>query len=215
MPTFQQDVSDQASRLVHRLGFRTEQRLWVRAALLHGVILAAFGIFLPFFQGVGFFDAVVLGAYQAIAVVFAAPAAAAKLEPGTGFRAAVIHSALCLLYGLLMTAAMIVLGVATVLATRTVFVGPSLEVFAETGLFAILLTWAVTLASTWLANQFSPGAAKMLVRIVFFGLLIVFFFRSRWLPDIALTGSAIAAVLALGFLFLIRQNLSASSGARA
>lgn len=215
MPTFQQDVSDQASRLIHRLGFRKERQLWVRAALLHGVVLAAFGVFLPFIQGVGFFDAVVLGAYQAIAVVFAAPAAAAKLETGAGFRAALIHAGLCLLYGILTTTAMIVLGGATVLTTQTVFVGPSLEVFSETGIFAILLTLAVTLASTWLANRFSPGAAKMLVRVVFFALLILFFFRSRWLPDIALTGAAISAVVAIAFLFLIRQTLGASSEANA
>lgn len=215
MPTFQQDVTGQTSRLIDRLGFRTEKRQWVRAALLHGVILAAFGVFLPFIQGVGFFDSVVLGAYQAIAVVFAAPAAAVKLEPGASFRTALIHTGLCWLYGILMTTVMIVLGVVTVLTTATVFVGPSLEVFSETGIFAILLTLAVTLASTWLANQFSPGAAKMLVRVVFFSLLIVFFFRSRWLPDIALTGAAIAAVLAIVFLFLVRQAVSTSAEAKA
>lgn len=213
MPTFQQDVSNQTSQLIHRLGFRKEGRVWVRAALLHGVILAAFGVFLPFIQGVGFFDAVVLGAYQAIAVVFAAPAAAVQLEPGSGFRAALIRAGVCLAYGVLMTSAMILLGVATVLLTNTVFVGPSLEVFFETELFAILLTLAVTLASVWLANRFSPGAAKMLVRVVFFGLLIVFFFRSRWLPDVALAGASIAAVVAVIFMFLIRQNRQDTSGA--
>ena len=88
MLTFQRDILIQAGMLLRRLGFRNDpSRQWVRAALLHGVLLAAFGIFLPFLQGVDFYDSILLGAYQAISVVFSAPAAAIRLKRPDMMRA--------------------------------------------------------------------------------------------------------------------------------
>ena len=53
------------------------------------------------------------------------------------------------------------------------------------------------------------GAARMVLRIIFLGLLMLFFFRSRWLPDVELTGTALClGVTAVAIAALRRMIVS-------
>lgn len=215
MQSFVHDLGIEAGRLRRRLGFTSTsgsvRQSWLRSVLIHLSIIAVFGVFLPFGQGIGFFDSVVLGAYQALAVVFAAPAAAVRFEQPPRFTETIARVLVCCVYGGVLAWILIVTGAATVLLTNAVYVGPSLETLADTGIFGIGLSLAVTSAAVWLTLISSPSAAKVWVRAVFFSLLIVFFFRSRWLPDIAWTGAGIAAAVTILLWFLLwkvaaRQN---------
>jgi hypothetical protein len=43
------------------------------------------------------------------------------------------------------------------------------------------------------------------LRLAFFGLLILFYYRGQWLPDVGLTGAAACLVLAGLFVELLRR----------
>ena len=68
------ELAEEASNLRTRLGFRG--RGWIRVLPVYLVVIAIFGVFLPWQRGRDFLDAVILGAYACLGVVFAAPAAA-------------------------------------------------------------------------------------------------------------------------------------------
>ncbi len=51
------------------------------------------------------------------------------------------------------------------------------------------------------AVQFSGRAAMICLRVAFFGLLILYFYRGQWLADVGLTGAT--ACLAVTGLFIV------------
>ena len=59
----------------------------------------------------------------------------------------------------------------------------------------------------WIATKFSAVAARSAMRVMFLGLLVLFFFDSRWLPDVMGIGSlaavSVAAVALLGLRRLV------------
>ena len=58
----------------------TELRL--RAVILHLVLIAIFGVFLPLREGLGFLEPIMITAYACLGVLFAAPAAAKAFSKG-------------------------------------------------------------------------------------------------------------------------------------
>lgn len=182
----------------------------MRTTIVHAAVLIAFGTWLPYLKGQDFLDAVVLGAYLCLSVVFAAPAAAGSFETlPPSFNAAVARIVVCVLYGTLMTFSMLLAGLIVVYTTRVIVVGPDLRTLGETGAFAVMLALAVTSMVAWISVRYSPRLGKGSARIIFMGLLLLFFLNSRRLADVALTGAAISAVFALASLFLLQRSLSA------
>src|SRR5215469_5265878 len=53
---------------------------YARTVFIYGLLLIAFGIFLPWRKGLDFFDPALLSAYACLGIVFAGPAAAQAFE---------------------------------------------------------------------------------------------------------------------------------------
>jgi glycopeptide antibiotics resistance protein len=59
----------------------------------------------------------------------------------------------------------------------------------------------------WMTLRFSSGVARVALRIIFLGLLLLFFSRSRWLPDVAGIGVLLSLAVAAGAVVAIRRCL--------
>jgi hypothetical protein len=101
---------------------------------------------------------------------------------------------------------MLVLGIITVYVSRggRIVVGPDLRSLAECAAFGLTLSWAVSTAAAWISAEASPRAAKTAVRLVFLCLLAAFYFRSGWLPSVALRGAGVALLVSIVLLVGLR-----------
>lgn len=204
-------LAQEASDLRGRLGFQGPG--WIRAMLLYLLLIGVFGVFLPWQKGRDFLDSVMLGAYACLGVVFAAPAAASPFENDPKIGRASARVAISVLYGELVAGAMLLLGIITVYVVHRdrILVGPDLQSLLECAAFGLALSLAVSTAAVWLSVRFSPGAAKGAVRVVFLGLLAAFYFRSGWLPSVALRGAGIALLASILFFIGLRSTLATGS----
>lgn len=200
MDGFGRQFGEEARELRDRLGFRRPG--WVRATLIHTLVLGLFGFLLPYVKGVEFLDAVILGAYACLGVVFVAPAAAAPLEDPSPGRA-LARIAVCVLYGSAMSWSMLLGGLLTVYVTSPFLIGLEPEALGESLLFGVILSIAAAAMAVWIALRISAGAAKGTMRITFLALLLAFFWNARRLPEVALEGAGIAAVVAGAFVALL------------
>ena len=197
------ELAAESSGLRGRLGF---QKIgWAKVALVYFLLLGAFGVFLPWLRGRDFLDSVMLGAYASLGVVFAAPAAAAEFDQAPSTPRVLARVAVSVVYGELMAASILLLGLATVYISRRgrIAVGPDLRSLGECALLGISLSLAVCTAAAWISLRFSPSASKTSIRLVFLALLAVFYLRSGWLPTIALRGAAIALLIFVVFLLAL------------
>ncbi|MEO8099601.1 MAG: hypothetical protein ABI811_18020 [Acidobacteriota bacterium] len=171
---------------------------WVTAFPLL-VVFVAFGIWFPLQKGITILDPVFLGAYICLGVVFAAPAAV-LVPKGVRFAELLWRMGWAVGRGFAISAALLVSAVVTVYATHIVVVGPDPVSLAECAVFGLGLSAAVVAVVTFLTIYVSVAVARIATRLILLGLLGLFFFWSRWLPDIALKGAAISAAVALVFL---------------
>ncbi|HYV61968.1 MAG TPA: hypothetical protein VE958_04810 [Bryobacteraceae bacterium] len=208
------ELAQEASELRGRLGF--QGRSWIRALPIYLLLIGVFGVFLPWEKGRDFLDAVMLGAYACLGVVFAAPAAAAPFEKVPTIKRALARIFISVFYGELVTGAMLLLGMITVYVSRAgrIVVGPDLRSLAECAALGLTLSLAACTAASWISLRFSPGAAKGVVRVVFLGLLAAFYLRSGWLPTIALRGAGIALLASILFSLALRTTLAAGGRSR-
>ncbi|MEO5923548.1 MAG: hypothetical protein ABIR70_06955 [Bryobacteraceae bacterium] len=154
----------------------------------------AFALWLPWQKGVSFLDSTVLGAYACLGVVFAAPRVASGISVFKAVRD-----------GFLMSWAMLVTAVALIYFTRTVVVGPDFQTLGEIGVFGLALSAAGSSIVAFTAARASVGTAKLMARLLLLGLLGLFYFRSGWLPEVALIAAGICSGIAAIFLFLLRR----------
>jgi hypothetical protein len=206
------ELAQQASDLRRRLGF--QKISWIRALPVYLLLIGVFGVFLPWQKGRDFLDAVMLGAYACLGVVFAAPAAAAEFERTPTAQQALARLAIAVLYGELVAGAMLLLGMITVYVSRAgrIVVGPDLRSLAECAALGLTLSMAACTAALWTSLRFSPNTAKGAVRVVFLGLLAAFYLRSGWLPSVALRGAGIALLASIVFFIALRATLAAGGG---
>jgi hypothetical protein len=200
-------LAEEASGLLARMGLRG--RAWIRGVPIYILLLGVFGVFLPLQKGRDFLDAVMLGAYACLGVVFAAPAASSGFETRPTIGRAVARVFVCVLYGELIAGVMLLLAVSTVYISRggRIVVGPDLRSLAECLALGCALSLAVTTAAVWLSVTFSPRLARGVVRLIFLGLMAAFYFRSGWLPTVALRGAGIGLLAWLLFFTGLRGTL--------
>ena len=181
--------------------------------LLLIVLLGVFGILLPWSKGVDFLDPVMIGAYACLGGLFAAPAAALAFSGGCpktfGVAARMIGRAAGYGEGLVM--GMIGLGIATVNVGRAGRLRlPELDSLGATGLFGLMMTLAFACGAAWITLRYSASTARRISRIVFLLLAVAFFYGSRWLPEVALEGAGVSAILTATFALLLRKSIEAS-----
>jgi len=206
------ELAEEASNLRTRLGFQGPG--WIRVLPVYLLVIGIFGVFLPWQRGRDFLDAVILGAYACLGIVFAAPAAAPEFDRFPTIQEALARVAISVFYGEVLAGAMLLLGIATVYASRggRIMVGPDLRSLAECAALGLTLSWAVSTATVWLSLRTSPRAAKAAVRLMFLVLLAAFYFRSGWLPTVALRGVGIALLASI--LLFVALGTTLASGSR-
>lgn len=179
-----------------------------RGLLVHLVIIAIFGVWWPHLRGVEFFDPVFLAAYACLGVLFAGPAAAQAFQncPGS-LQEALARIFWAVFYGEGIALLILAAGIGVVLKTRTVPIDPDWNGLAGAAMLGFFASVAMASVAAWFAIRFSPGAARAALRILFLGLLLLFFFKSRWLPDITDRGASICAGVAILAIFAIQRSI--------
>ena len=205
------ELAEEASNLRTRLGFQDTG--WMRVLPVYLLVIGIFGVFLPWQKGRDFLDSVILGAYACLGVVFAAPAAAPEFEKVPTIQTALARVLISVLYGELLAGVMLMLGITTVYLSRggSIVVGPDLRSLAECAALGLMLSWAVSTTAVWISLRTSPQTAKTVIRLVFLVLLAAFYFRSGWLPAVALGGAGIALLTSILLSVGLRTTLASGS----
>jgi hypothetical protein len=143
--------------------------------------------------------------------VFSGPAAIRLIEearqavpPVRSVADATLSLAAAVAFGEAIVIAMLGLGLITVRILHGRLFLLDLGSLAAGLVLGLVLSLALAALAGWVTLAFSAGAAQLSLRAAFVALLIAFFLRSRWLPDVAWTASAItlgAAVVLLALLF--------------
>ena len=207
MDSFPQELRHEGHAFLRRVSSRT-------TLLLNIAILLLFGVLFPWKKGLDFPDPVIITAYCCLGVLFAAPAAAQACaeNPPQTFPAAGARIFWCVVYGEIMALAMLAGGIATFNVAHWLgqFMYPTFSTAAPALALGITGSTAFASAAGAIALRFSAGAARAALRVMFLGLLVLFFFYSRWLPDVAATGALICLVLSVAILLALRWRMVAA-----
>lgn len=179
--------------------------------LIHVVLVAIFGVLIPWWKGIDFFDPVITAAYACMGVLFAAPAAAQAFSGSRpqSMRDAYGRAGKAVLYGEGLALIFLTAGTATVSLTHGARLRlPELDVLGETAVLGLAASVAFASLAGWATLRFSAGMARLAMRILFVGLLIAFLYYGRSLPDVALMGSALCAAIAVVNVFLLWREVS-------
>jgi hypothetical protein len=188
---------------------RSARNRTIRNSVIYVLLILAFGIAVPVAKGLGFFDPTLLAAYACLGTIFAGPAAAQKFgeRPGS-FGEAMRWIVRAVLFGELIAIAMLACGVATVYYTiRAGFFPPDLVTLGYSLWLGLAACLALASLAAWVAVEFSGGAARMALRLVFVGLLVLYYLRGAWLTDVAGPGILICLMAAVVFVMLLRHTL--------
>jgi hypothetical protein len=182
----------------------------VPTVLLYVALIAVFGVFLPWTKGLDFLDPVMTAAYACLGVLFAGPASAeafAEKRPDS-LKAALLRAGKAVMYGEVLAMVMLIAGVATVSISRGRRLRlPELDVLGASALLGLMASTALALIAGWITLRFSYGAARRALRFVFLAMLVAFYFWSRWLPDVALRGAILAAVITGVMILAMRRQV--------
>ncbi len=207
MQGFSYHLRDQARELGSRLGIGRSSG--VRIQLLHLAVVAVFGVYVPWMKGLAFLDPVILAPYACLGVFFAAPAAAQAFEEGVpvSMKAVLARILVAVVYGEAMATAILLAGFITVYARhpRLGVFSPELVTFAAAGLLGVTASIVLAAAATWITLRFSAGSARRALRLIFLLLLVLFYLRSNWLPDVADTAALICLAISAAEIFALRR----------
>ena len=84
---------------------------------------------------------------------------------------------------------------------------PVLDVLGASALLGLMASTALALIAGWITLRFSYSAARRALRFVFLAMLVAFYFWSRWLPDVALRGAILAAVITGVMILAMRRQV--------
>ncbi len=197
-----------------------------RVVLLMLVVLLAFGVFIPWWKGLDFLDPMILAAYSAVALLFAAPVAAELLaNPNEIDSLRILYAKVgaAVLYGWAVSVIILAAGLATVnfVARGGVLLHPRWDVLCGILLLGLLAALFVAAVSAVLTILFSAAAAKTVLRLSFLLLLAVLLagwgrmpqpwrdaveqqMTSQGILRLCLTGSAVLLVLDAALLIVLR-----------
>lgn len=180
-----------------------------RSILPHLALFVVFGIMTPKIKGVDFLDSQVLGAYACLGLIFAPPATVQAFPKGASasFKQAKARILVSVLYGEIVALTLLATAIATVyLANRGSYVPePDWPTVARCAMFGLGASGFLASLAALITLRFSHSIAVMCLRVLFFALLILFYYRGQWLPEIGLTGAS-ACLVAAGLLIeLLRR----------
>lgn len=208
---FSSHLKTEAAELSSRVGLHGAGR----GVLIHLLVIGTFGVFLPWMRGIDFLDPVLLAAYACLGILFATPAAAQAFaaERPHSLGEALARIAVCVIYGEVMVIAILIPAFATVHFTHLYFpIAPDVAGLLEANAFGIASSIAMAAIAGWITTRFSAGASRMAMRVIFLGALVVFFFRSRWFPDVVGIGAVVALGVAAVTIVALRVELQRPAG---
>ena len=180
-----------------------------RSILPHLALLFAFGFMIPKVKGLDFLDSQVLGAYACLTIIFAPPATAQSFLDGAqaSFQQAKVRILISVVYGEIVSIILLAAGIATVYMTnRGRFVPqPDWETIARCAMFGLGASAMLASLAALVAVRFSRRVAMICLRLAFFGLLVLYFYRGQWLADVGLTGASACLAVAGLFIVLLRR----------
>jgi hypothetical protein len=202
------NLGRQRQGLGSRLGFKTQP---IGTILVHIAVVVVFGIFLPLWLGIQFLDPVTIAAYSCLGVLFAAPAAAqafADQRPHS-MSDALAGIAIAALYGEAMAIVILLAGFMTIFMTHArVLLTPDFVGLGEAAALGLSGSLALASIAAVTGLLLPKGAARMVLRIIFLGLLVLFFFRSRWLPDVEISGTVLCLAVAVVAIVALRRLIA-------
>lgn len=185
----------------------TELRL--RAVILHLILIAIFGVFIPLRKGLGFLEPIMITAYACLGGLFAAPAAASAFSKGRPqtMREAGVRAAKAVAYGEGLALVMLSGGVVSVSVAQGRALYPELDVLGLGAALGLAASTALALFSGWMTLRFSAAWARVGMRLVFMGLLILFVLEGSRLPEIPLRGVELSVALSALMVILLRREV--------
>ena len=204
------DVETLAYHL-RRAGVDFGSRFGPRIIMLHIAIVALFGVWWPWMKGIEFLDPVFLLAYACLGILFAAPTAAQAFagDRPQSMSGAIARIAVAVIYGELMAGLILLAGLMTVYTTRRVPFAPELDSLALAAALGVAGSIALAAVAAWITLRFSGTAARGALRAIFLLLLVLFFFKSRWLPEVAGAGALLCLAVAAAAMFAVKTALKA------
>ena len=209
MQTFSYRLKQEGLGLGARLGWKGPGRY--RVVLTHVALVAVFGVFLPWMKGIDFLDSVMTAAYACLGVLFAAPAAAQAFadERPESMTAAMARIAVAVLYGEFLALVILMAGFMTVYLTHPSFMlAPDLTTLVRASVLGIAASTALAAVAGWITLRFSASVARAGLRGIFLLLLVVFFYRYRWLPDVAGTAAVVFIGIAAVAMVALRTQIA-------
>jgi hypothetical protein len=203
-------IGREGQGLRSRLGLKTEP---LQAILVHITVVVVFGVFLPWWLGFQFLDPVTIAAYSCLGVLFAAPAAAQGFagDRPQSMSEALARIAVAAVYGEAMAIVILVAGFMTIFMTHArVLLAPDFVSLGEAAALGISGSLALASIAAVVGLTLPKGAARMVLRVIFLSLLLLFFFRSRWLPDVELTGTALCLAVTVAAIVALRRFIVSS-----
>jgi hypothetical protein len=178
--------------------------------LIHLGLVAVFGVFLPWTKGLDFLDPVITAAYACLGILFASPAAAQSFaeEPPRSMMDATARIVTAVLYGEGMAAAILLAGFMTVYATHSrVRLAPDIETLATASALGVSASFALAAIGAWATLKFSARTARSALRLIFLLLLVLFYFRSGWLPVVAGESALLCLIVFGAAILALRREL--------
>ncbi|MEO8025521.1 MAG: hypothetical protein ABI823_03570 [Bryobacteraceae bacterium] len=204
----------------------------LRSGLLTVLILAAFGVLVPWMKGFDFLDTRYILAYGSIGLLFAGPLMAELLSvDGGALQAPIVYPAriaLVSLYGWGVATLMLAMGFAVVNIQHwfgKILVPPT-AVLVSGSVMSLLAAVLVAEVTALLTLKFSAGVAKGVLRLIFLGTLALIVFgppgfgdalslamTTEALPSLAWKVSTVLALLNAGLLVALHTSTKPAADA--
>jgi hypothetical protein len=202
MASFPNELRDEWKALLFRLGVGRPGGF--KTILVNVAIILLFGVLFPYEKGLDFPDPAIITAYACLGLLLAAPAAsqACADRPPQTWNAVLSRIFVAVIYGEIMALAMLAGGITTfnVAHWQGQFMTPDFPTLGPALALGLAGSVAMAAIAAWIALRFSAGAARGAMRVIFLGLLAVFFFYSRSLPEMSGKLALIALALDVAIL---------------
>ncbi|MEQ1947601.1 MAG: hypothetical protein ABL995_10455 [Bryobacteraceae bacterium] len=188
--------------------------------LLHLILIAFFGVYLPWMKGLEFLDPPMISAYACLGALFAGPSAGQAFSGGgprrdgtPSTRPQTMNEAgkrivRALSYGEALIAIFLAAGILTVNFQRPGhWLLPQLDTLAEVVILGLAASVTVVTAVAWLSLRYSEKAARFGMRFLFLVMLLSYYYGSLRIAEYALPGTLLCSMAAVGFFYLLRREV--------
>jgi len=118
-----------------------------------------------------------------------------------------VRAAKAVAYGEGLALVMLIAGVVSLSFANGRALYPELDVLGLGAALGLAASIALALFSGWMTLRFSAAAARMGMRAIFVGLLVLFVFQGERLPEIPLRGVELSVAVSALMIILLRRQV--------